>query len=115
MKQVEVSRIKVLRRVTSAGEVLRVAPQIEVSEDVPRVDLRAQLSAHSVEEFDMDDGGSESHAAEDDISEEAEEEIFLVHSQYWSWCPHCVDGHGVGQGHVPFEVESGALPMIVMD
>ena len=66
MKQAEVSRIKDPRRVTLAEEVLRVAPQIEASEDVPRVDLRAELSAHSVEEFEMDDGGSESHAAEDD-------------------------------------------------
>ena len=54
------------RRVTLAEEVLRVAPQIEASEDVPRVDLRAELSAHSVEQFEMDDTGSESHAAEDD-------------------------------------------------
>ena len=49
------------------------------------------------------------------ISEEVGEENLLGHSLYWSWCPHCVDGHGVGQRHVPFEVESGALPMIVMD
>ena len=35
------------------------------------------------------------------ISEEAEEENLLEHSQYWLWCPHCVDGHGVGQRHVP--------------
>ena len=48
------------------------------------------------------------------ISEEAEEEKLLEHSQYFSWCPHCVDGHGVGQRHVPPEVESGALPMILM-
>ena len=66
MKQAEVSRIKDPRRVTLAEEVLRVAPQIEASEDVPRVDLRAELSADSVEEFEMDDGGSESHAAEND-------------------------------------------------
>ena len=85
------------------------------------MDLRAELSAHSVEEFEMVDGGSESHAAENDptrvlpISEEVEEEILLGHSQYWSWCPHCVDGQGVGQRHVPSQVESGALPMIVMD
>ena len=45
----------------------------------------------------------------------ATEEKLLGHSQYWSWCRHCVDGHGVGQRHVPSEVESGALPMIVMD
>ena len=64
MKQAEVLRINVPRRVTFAEEVLRVAPQIEASEDVPRVDLRAELSAHRVEEFDMDDGGSESHARE---------------------------------------------------
>ena len=49
------------------------------------------------------------------ISEEVDEEKFLEHSQYWSWCPHCVDGHGVGQRHVPSEVQSGALPVIVMD
>ena len=65
MKQAEVSPIKVPRRVTFAEEVLRVAPQIEASEDVQREDLRAELSAHSAEEFEMDDGGSESHAAED--------------------------------------------------
>ena len=62
MKQAGVLRIKDPRRVNLAEEVLRVARQIEASEGVPRVDLRAELSAHSVEQFEMDDGGSESHA-----------------------------------------------------
>ena len=42
MKQAEVLRIKVPRRVTFAEEVLRVAPQIEASEDVPRVDFASR-------------------------------------------------------------------------
>ena len=33
------------------------------------MDLRAELSEYSVEEFEMDDGGSESHAAENDPRE----------------------------------------------
>ena len=31
------------------------------------------------------------------ISEDAEEDNLLEHNQYRSWCPHCVDGHRVGQ------------------
>ena len=46
-------------------EASRVAPPIKASEDAPGVDVGAELT-HSVEEFEMDDGGSESHAAEDD-------------------------------------------------
>ena len=42
MKQAEVSRIKGPRRVTLAEEVLWVAPQIEASEDVPRVDFASR-------------------------------------------------------------------------
>ena len=45
--------------------------------------------------------------------DEIDEHNVLGHSQYRSWCPHCVAGRGVGQRHVAVQEEPGALPSIL--